>query len=112
NQVTNINSKQVDQSVLEQQRRDRTLRASYTDESEIDLARDRSLQMDEAAVQALDQRKVNAQSRLENIRKSIDSHRKRDKPVPEDLSDDLKNTENEIARIEQQRAQRKNSMEA
>src|SRR5437899_2976985 len=48
-QAKNPAAENLDKEAMEQQRRDRTLRAAYTTENEIDLARDRNLQMDEAA---------------------------------------------------------------
>lgn len=112
NQVSNINKDEVDKSVAEQKRRDRALRASYTTAHEIDLARDRSLQMDEAAIQALEQRKVSARARAENAQKSIDGFLKRKKPVPTDLTKESNDIKAEIARIDEQIAQRKLSMKA
>lgn len=110
NQVS-TQSQEVDQEVFEQKRRDRALRASYTTEDEIDLARDRSLQMDEVALQALEQRKVGAVKRLENSQKSADGFVQRQKPVPEDLSKELEDIKAEIDRIDQQIGERKSSMD-
>jgi hypothetical protein len=101
----------ADEALLEQQRRDRALRASYTTEDEIDLARDRHLQMDEAAIQSLEQRRIGAVKRLENSQKSAESFRNRQKPVPEDLSTEIAEIESEISRIDQQIDARKNNME-
>lgn len=112
NQASGKDQAEVDPEILEQQRRDRTLRASYTTADEIDLARDRSLQMDEAAMQALEQRQSNAENRLESIRKNIDRLQQRGTSLPEDLTEDLQKTESEISRIAQQRTRRKDNMEA
>ncbi|MDP2246893.1 MAG: DUF4124 domain-containing protein [Nitrosomonadales bacterium] len=112
NQISNTNKHEVDVNVIEQRRRDRALRASYTNEEEIDLARDRSLQMDEVSIQALEQRKVSALKRLETNQKNIDGFNKREKPVPEDLSKDASDIKAEIARIDDQIAHRKSSMDA
>jgi hypothetical protein len=112
NQVSNIKDNEVDETLLEQRRRDRALRASYTTEQEIDLARDRSLQMDEVSIQALEQRKTGALKRLETNQKNIDGFNKRGKPVPEDLSKDSSDIKAEIARIDDQITHRKASMDA
>lgn len=106
-----IDDKQADPALLEQQRRDRTLRASYTDVGEIDLARDRSLQMDEAALQALDQRRSAINSRKDRLRQTIDRQRQQNKPVAADLTEDLRSAETELESVEQQRAQRMQRME-
>ncbi len=110
NQV-NAKSHEVDQEALEQKRRDRALRASYTTEDEIDLARDRNLQMNEVTLQALEQRKAGALKRLESGQKSADGFTKRQKPVPEDLSKELEDTKAEIDRIDQQIDEQKSSMD-
>lgn len=112
NQVSNINSNDTDASLIEQRRRDRALRASYTNAEEIDLAKDRSLQMDEASIQSLEQRKISATKRLENVQKSIDGFVQKEKPIPEDLSKDVKDIKAEIARIDDQINHRKSSMDA
>lgn len=112
NQISNTNNHDVDTSLIEQRRRDRALRASYTTEEEIDLARDRSLQMDEVSIQALEQRKVTALKKLETNQKNIDDFNKRGKPVPEDLSQDASDIKAEIARVNDQITHHKSSMDA
>ena len=100
-----------DQAQLEQQRRDRALRASYTTEDEIDLARDRHLQMDEAAIQSLQQRRTGVVKRLETGQKSAESYKQRQKPVPDDLTNEIGETQAELERIDQQISARKRNME-
>lgn len=112
NQVTNINNNEMDANLLEQKRRDRALRASYTNAEEIDLARNRSLEMDQASIHALEQRKASAIKRLENVQKSIDSFVQKEKTVPDDLNKDAQDIKAEIARIDDQISHRKSSMEA
>lgn len=112
NQVTNINNNEIDADLLEQKRRDRALRASYTNAEEIDLARNRSLEMDQASISALEQRKASAVKRLENVQKSIDGFVQKEKPVPDDLNKDAQDIKAEIARIDDQISHRKSSMEA
>lgn len=102
----------LDKEAMEQQRRDRTLRAVYTTENEIDLARDRNLQMDEAALQGLQQHLVGVQGRLEANKKLAEGFNKRKKPVPPDLTQDLNDNQAEIAKIEEQITQRRAAMDA
>jgi hypothetical protein len=102
----------LDKEAMEQQRRDRTLRASYTTENEIDLARDRNLQMDEAALQGLQQHLLTAQGHLEANKKIADGFNKRKKPVPPDLVQDIKANQAEIASVEEQITQRRAAMDA
>jgi Domain of unknown function (DUF4124) len=102
----------IDQQKLEQDRKDKILLASYTNAEEIDLARERNLQMDKAGIQALTQQKVNVTSRTARNNKAADGFKARKKPVPAYLSDELKLSKLEIASIDKQLAQRKLSMEA
>ncbi|MEO8418980.1 MAG: DUF4124 domain-containing protein [Methylophilaceae bacterium] len=101
-----------DKEAMEQQRRDRTLRAAYTTENEIDLARDRNLQMDEAALEGLKQHLGATQSQLEANKKLAEGFNNRKKPLPPDLTQYLKNNQAEIASIEAQITQRRASMDA
>jgi hypothetical protein len=111
NQISNINHKDADQSLIEQEKRDRALLASYSSAEEIDLARDRSLQMDEVVIKSLEQRRASAAERQENNQKNIDGFIKQKKPVPEDLSQNASEIKTEIAGIDKQIAQRKASMD-
>jgi hypothetical protein len=111
NQVNNINHSDIDQDLLEQKKRDRALLASYTNEQEIDLARDRTLQMDEVVIQSLQQRRVSALKRQENNQKNIASFTKEKKPVPEDLTQSAEDIRAELAGIDEQISRRKSSMD-
>ncbi|HSH71778.1 MAG TPA: DUF4124 domain-containing protein [Methylophilaceae bacterium] len=97
---------------IEQQRKDRALMASFTNEQEIDLARDRHLQMDEITVQGLEQRRVTAVKKLDSNRKFADGFKQRNKPVPPDLGQDLKDNQAEIGRIDTQIKQQQDIMDA
>jgi hypothetical protein len=102
----------LDQEALEKERKDKILLASYTNADEIDLARDRNLQMDQAAVQALAQQKINITNRTARNNKSAEGFRARKKPIPPYLSDELRISKLESANVDKQLAQRKLSMEA
>lgn len=97
---------------VEQQRHDNALLAAYTTEQEFDLARDRNLQMDEAAVQGLNQRMGSAKDRLAATKKIADGFNQRKKPIPNYVTQDLKENQNEIAKIETQIAEKQQSMDA
>ncbi len=64
NNAVNKQNEVLEQQKLEKERKDKVLLASYTKAEEIDLARDRNLQMDEAALQALAPQKINVAGRL------------------------------------------------
>lgn len=113
NHVINTQSNNNDnQQVLEQQRRDRALKAAYTKEEEIDLAKERNLQMDEASILGLQQSLVGAKNRLTANKKAVESYQKRKKPVPDDVTKELKETQAEITKIEGQIAERRKAIEA
>jgi len=101
-----------DQASVDQQRHDRALRAAFSNEQEIDSARDRNLQTDETAIKELEQRMSIAQARMDANKKLADDFIKRKKTVPFDLNQELQNSSMEIARTKQQIAQRQQSMEA
>jgi hypothetical protein len=102
----------LDQQNLEKERKDKILLASYTKAEEIDLARDRNLQLDQAAVQALTQQKINVTNRTARNNKTAEGFRARKKPLPAYLSEELKLSKTEYANIDKQLTQRKLSMEA
>lgn len=113
NQIVSPQASPVDtQEAAEQQRRDRALKAAYTTEEEIELAKERNLQMDEASMLGLQQSLSSAKGRQETHRKSVEDLSKRKKPVPADLKKDLKDSDTEIAKIEGQIADRRKAMEA
>jgi uncharacterized protein YlaI len=112
NNVTDKKSDVSDQQKLDQQRKDNILLASYTKDEEIDLARDRNMQMDQAALQALTQQKANIASRTARNNETAQSFRARNKPIPTYLSEEFKQSQAESARIEKQIAQRNLNMEA
>lgn len=111
NSAANQQNEALDQQKLEKERKDKILLASYTNADEIDLARDRNLQMDQAAVQALTQQKINTANRTARNNKTADMIRKRKKPLPPYLSDELRISKLEATNIDKQMAQRKLSME-
>ena len=101
-----------DQQKLEQERKDKILLASYTKAEEIDLAKERNLQLDKAALQALTQQKINVTNRTARNNKLVEGFKTRKKPMPAYLSDELKLSKTEIANIDKQLAQRRLSMAA
>lgn len=102
----------VDQQKLEQERKDKVLLASYTNAEEIDLARDRNLQMDQAAVQALSQQKISTANRIARNNKTAQGFYARKKPLPPYLSEELRLSKLEAASIDKQLAQRNLNMKA
>jgi hypothetical protein len=112
NIATEKSSDLENQEKLEQERKDKILLASYTKAEEIDLAKERNLQLDKAALQALTQQKINITNRTARNNKLADGFKARKKPLPAYLSDELKLSKTEIAGIEKQITQRKLNMAA
>jgi hypothetical protein len=112
NHAGNLQNEMLDQQKLEKERKDKILLASYTNAEEIDLARDRNLQMDQAALQALTQQKISTANRTARNNKTAEGFRKRKKPIPSYLSDELRISKLEATNIDKQLVQRKLSMEA
>ena len=102
----------LDLQKLEQERKDKILLASYTKAEEIDLAKERNLELDKASLQSLSQQKINLSNRTARNNKLADGFKARKKPVPAYLSDELKLAKVESANIDKQMAQRKLSMVA
>ena len=111
NVIGNKKNDMADQLKLEQERKDKILLASYTRPEEIDLARDRNLQLDQAALQALTQQKINVAARTTRNNKAAAGFQTRKKPIPPYLSEELKLSKTESANIDKQLAQLKLSME-
>lgn len=98
--------------LTEQERRDKALLDSFTTEKEIDLARDRNLQMDQATIQSLNLRLSDAEQRLQKTNTSIAEFSKNKKPVPADLTETQKLQQAEVQKIREQIAQKQASMDA
>ena len=96
----------------EQSRRDRTLQAVYSSDQEIDLARERNMQMDQVMLESLEQHKINVTSRLQELGQAQSSYTKRGKPVPEEIKADHKTATLHLDRINEQIAERKQHMDA
>lgn len=110
-QKTEIIDQQKQQQKLDQERKDKVLLASYTKPEEIDLARDRNLEPDLAALQALTQQKQNTANRTMRNNKTAQGFITKNKPLPAYLSDELKQSQLESDGISKQIAQRKINME-
>lgn len=74
---TKILDQQKEQGKLAQERADKVLLASYTKPEEIDLACERNLQMDHAALQSLAQNKQNAANRVAHNKKWLKPFRQK-----------------------------------
>ena len=95
----------------QQDRKDKILLASYTNANEIDLARDRSLEMNKAATASLASQKENVAARIARNTTTADGFKQRNKPLPANLDKEFKDTLVQSSRIDKQIADRKLEME-
>ena len=95
----------------QQDRKDKILLASYTNANEIDLARDRSLELNKAAMTSLASQKENVAARIARNATTADGFKQRNKPLPANLDKEFKDTLAQSSRIDKQLADRKLEME-
>jgi len=88
-------------AVLEQRRKDKALLNTYSNEKEIDLARDRNLQQVEARISSVQLLIQSAQESLDSYRKEA-SGIKAGKKIPVELQADISGAENKIAKLKQE----------
>ena len=95
----------------EQDRKDKALLSAFTNENEIDLARDRNLQLDQVTGEGLQLQKINSQKRLVENQKIADRFMKTKKAIPADLATDIKSGQSEIEKQDRQISERKAATE-
>lgn len=100
-----------DISRLEQDRKDKALLGAFTNANEIDLARDRNIQLDSIALENLQQEKHNSQKQL-SVNKDLAANlTKNKKPIPADLNADITKNMADIERLDQRIDERKQAIE-
>ncbi len=83
----------------EQQRRDRALLATFASVEEIDLAERRALERVDVQIKTNEVRTKSVQARHEDLKRQEAQLVQRKKPVPPDLVDRIRQTENELASL-------------
>jgi hypothetical protein len=86
-------------AAAEQQRRDKALLATYTDFKEVDLALQRNLGQVDIQIKSNELRIKSIQGRLDGLKKQEAGFVQRKKPVPPDITSDIKKTEEEMGRF-------------
>lgn len=89
-----------------QERRDKALIATYTSEQEIDLAKERNLQMPLQAVKLAQTRIDRLDKELESLKKQAGGLTSRQKPVPAHLTDELNKKQSARAALQSELAQK------
>ncbi len=97
---------------IAKERHDHALLESYTSEEEIDLARDRSTELDQLSIQSFKQRRETLQERLDERSKLASGFTQNKKPIPVILSQDIANEQVEIASLNQQIKDKLDNIEA
>lgn len=97
NKPVNNQELTVDIAKQEQDKKDKALLGAFTNENEIDLARDRNLQGDLITLENLRLEKSIIQKRLANNKKSVDKLTQQKKKIPAELNADL--ATNQVANV-------------
>jgi len=87
-------------AAIEQRRKDKALLNTYSNEKEIDLARDRNLQQVEARINSIHELQKSAQESLDGFHKEASSI-PGGKQIPASLQADISAAENKIAKLKQ-----------
>ena len=90
-----------EQMAIDQRRKDKALVNTYSNENEIDLARDRNLQQVEARINSIQLLLKSAQESLDGYRKEADVANKTGKKVHASLQSDITEAENKMAKLKQ-----------
>lgn len=90
-----------EQMAIEQRRKDKALLSTYSNENEIDLARDRNLQQVEALINSKQELLKSAQESLDGYRKEADVAKKAGKNVHTSLQADIDKAESKMMRLKQ-----------
>lgn len=111
NKPINDQEQALDLAKLEQDKKDKALLGAFTNANEIDLARDRNIQLDLITLENLNQEKIVNQKQLAANQKLADSLNKMKKPIPDGLGADISKNQLEIDKINQRISDRKQIIE-
>ncbi len=101
-QAEDAKRKQEHEAEQEIKRRNSMLLNTYSNENEIDLARDRSLVLINARIDSNQTLLKSAQSSLNDLHAEESSRKKNGKPIPASLTRDITQTETRIARYQEE----------
>jgi len=104
-------AQEEERQALEQTRRDRALLTSYTSEEEIDLVRDRALELEKLQIDSLQAQMKNAKEKLDYANGEIKRLSGPGKKVPQTFVQMKEEAESDQARIGEMLGQRQNSLE-
>lgn len=87
------------QTAIDQRRKDNALLNTYSNENEIDLARDRNLQQVEARINSIQSMLEHAQQNLDGYQKEAKALEKSGKKISDALQSDIADADNKVAKI-------------
>lgn len=93
--------------IKDKKRTDTALLATYTDKTEIDLARDRNIQPIELAIKGIEPRLKVSQARLEALKLQYVEAQKTKSPVLDSIKKEMDSTKKELARLENELTKKK-----
>lgn len=85
----------------EKRRRDNALLKSYTKPEEVDLLRDRALEVIDGEIKSYVVQRKNIENHIDKINERMNFFQKRKKPVPADLLDERRREEENLLRIKE-----------
>jgi len=97
----------ANQVAAEQKRRDKALMDTFTTVKEIDLKRNRDIQLIESNIEAQQTNLKNANDRQADARNRIEQYKKENKPVPVPIQDEYDRADASKVKIQAQIAQKK-----
>lgn len=90
-----------EKAASEQRRKDNMLLSTFSNENEIDLARDRNLQQVDAVISSIQLQLKSAQQNLEMYQQEAEQRTKAGKTIPDSLQADITETENQVHKLQQ-----------
>ena len=90
-----------DKAAFEQRRKDHMLLSTFSNENEIDLARDRNLQQVEAVINSIQLLHKSAQENLESFQLEAEQRTKAGKNIPDSLQADITEAKNQVSKLQQ-----------
>ncbi|MBB5017998.1 hypothetical protein HNQ59_001283 [Chitinivorax tropicus] len=99
-QEAKVSQQSEEQRLKEQRRRDNALLKTYTKPEEVDLVRDRALEGIDAEIKASQLGRKAVEERLSKKAKQVANLKGRNKPIPQDLQDDIQHDQDEMKRID------------
>lgn len=101
NEQADAKKRADEEAAKEQRRRDKALVNTYSNEKEIDLARNRNLQQVEARIGSINSQLKMAESNLAGLKKEADGYNAAGKKIPASLQEDLKESQERLAKLQQ-----------